>query len=286
MTQQSVITASAAAPRPVTVITGGSRGIGYALAERFAAAGHDLVLVARDPEGLQRAQVLLSAASGRRVLTLACDVTDAGAADVIGAFVEANGAYVDHLINNAASWSYEPFTGLSPGDIARLIGTNMTSAITLIHHFLPGMIARKSGRVLNVGSLAGTVPAAGCSLYSGTKTFVEMMTRALQRETTGTGVSVSLLLPGVVDTGFTQELSLARQGRPSLLFRLAATNPAAVAEAAYLGLMTRQRVIVPGLSAQVLYVSQKLIPASLAALLFQRFSARLFTTTAAAAAAR
>jgi uncharacterized protein len=262
--------------RPITLITGGSRGIGLALAERFAVAGHDLLLVARDQSSLDLAQQQLSARHQVRVLALATDVTDPQSTDRIADFVTSNGHYVDTLINNAGRWSYEPFASLSTLDIANLVSTNMTSGINLIHRFLPAMTARKRGHILNVGSLAGRFPAAGCSLYSGTKTFFETITLALQRETAGTGVTISLLLPGLVGTNFTQDVVLERSARSSLFFRLAAIEPAAVAEAAYLGLMSRQRIIVPGLSAQMLYLTQALIPAPLAAMLFYKLSGILF----------
>lgn len=276
----------AAALRPITVITGGSRGIGLALAERFAAAGQDLLLVARGQSGLDAAARQLGARHQVRVLTLASDVTDSGSPELIADFVAASGHYVDTLVNNAGRWSYEPFATLSTLDIAGLVGTNMTSGISLIHRFLPAMTARKHGLILNVGSLAGRFPAAGCSLYSGTKTFFETITLALQRETAGTGVSISLLLPGLVDTNFTQEIALEGASRPGLFFRLAATEPSAVAEAAYLGLMSGQRIIVPGLSAQLLYLTQAFVPAPLTAMLFYKFSGLIFASAKPVTAGR
>jgi uncharacterized protein len=264
--------------RPITLITGGSRGIGLAMAERFAAAGEDLLLVARGQDGLDAARQQLNSRYRVRVLTLVGDVTDAGSPQLIADFVASRGHYVDTLVNNAGRWSYEPFASLSTLEIAGLVGTNMTSGVSLIHRFLPAMTARKRGRILNVGSLAGRFPAAGCSLYSGTKTFFETITLALQRETAGTGVSISLLLPGLVDTNFTQDIVLERASRPGLFFRLAAIEPSAVAEAAYLGLMSGQRVIVPGLSAQLLYLTQALVPAPLAAMLFYKFSGLIFAS--------
>ncbi len=262
---------------PITLITGGSRGIGLALADRFALAGNDLLLVARDADSLAKTrQHLLARHVDRRILTLACDVTGQDATELIAAKVESEGFYVDILVNNVALWSYEPIVTLTATDIPRLIGANITQGITLVHRFLPGMVSRRHGYILNVGSLAGAFPAAGSALYSSSKAFLATLTLALQRETADTGVSVSLLLPGVVATDFTQAGVISNQGRSNILFKLVAIEPAAVAQAAYLGLMTKQGVIVPGLAAQALRVALMMVPASFAAWLYAAVSPWLF----------
>ncbi len=262
---------------PITLITGGSRGIGLALADRFALAGNDLLLVARDADSLAKTrQHLLARHVDRRILTLACDVTGQDATELIAAKVESEGFYVDILVNNVALWSYEPIVTLTATDIPRLIGANITQGITLVHRFLTGMVSRRHGYILNVGSLAGAFTAAGSALYSSSKAFLATLTLALQRETADTGVSVSLLLPGVVATDFTQAGVISNQGRSNILFKLVAIEPAAVAQAAYLGLMTKQGVIVPGLAAQALRVALMMVPASFAAWLYAAVSPWLF----------
>jgi uncharacterized protein len=264
------------APTPLTVITGGSRGIGLAIAERFLAAGQFVLLVARNEPALVAAQQDLSRRHGERVSILACDIGRPEAGALITDLARRQGRFVDILVNNAGRWSFAPFADLSPAEITQIVDVNALASIRLIHEILPGMLGRGRGRILNVGSLAGKFPIARCALYTATKSFLETMTLALGRETAAAGVVVSLLLPGVVRTDFTQAAAKAALGRPTWLFDLTATDPGVVAEAAYLGLMSGRPVIVPGLLARLIYLARAVMPQALASRLFQRAAGWLF----------
>jgi uncharacterized protein len=271
-----VTTSNLATLAPLTVITGGSRGIGLALAECFLGAGHHVLLVARNEETLGLARQALASRHGERVSILACDITNPEVAVLIASAAACQGRFVDVLVNNAGLWSFAPYAELPRAEIERIVDVNMLAGLRLIHAFLPGMYERRRGRILNVGSLAGRFPAAGCALYSASKSFLQTMTVALGREAAGTGVVVSLLLPGLVRTDFTQAKSKDTRSRSTVLFELVATDPAAVAEAGYLGLMSGQPVIVPGLVTRLVYVAQAMMPARLAAWLFRRGGRWLF----------
>ncbi|MEQ1614828.1 MAG: SDR family NAD(P)-dependent oxidoreductase [Hyphomicrobiaceae bacterium] len=272
-----MITATnSAIPAPLTVITGGSRGIGFALAECFLGAGHHVLLVARDEETLVLAETALTSRYGERVSILACDIASPESAALIASAAAGQGRFVDVLVNNAGLWSFAPYAELPRAEIERIVDVNMLAGLRLIHAILPGMYERRRGRILNVGSLAGKFPAAGCALYSASKSFMQTMTVALGREAAGTGVVVSLLLPGLVRTDFTQAKSKDARSRSAVLFELVATDPAAVAEAGYLGLMSGQSVIVPGMVTRLVYAAQAMMPARLVSWLFLRVGRWLF----------
>ena len=232
--------------RPVVLVTGGSRGIGLALAHGFAARGHDVVLVARDAERLQRTASAIAAAHGVSADHIACDLAEPHAvADLMTAVADA-GCRVDILVNCAGVGTSGAFTGNDAAGMRAALRLNMDAATALMHACLPGMVARGRGGVLNVASLAGMLPMPYLALYGATKSYLVAASRAVASELAGTGVTVSVLLPGPVDTGFFAHNMQSDEQRTGLLPGL---SPEAVARTAIDGFLARQTVITPGMLA-------------------------------------
>jgi uncharacterized protein len=139
--------------KPIVVVTGGSRGIGAALAERFAVAGHDLAIIGRDAPALETAAKNLRQKTGRTVVPIVCDVTNAGAPALIDEKLRINGFYFDVLVNNAAIGLAGAFEDHAEIGIDALIALNIAALTRLMNHSLKGMRARQRGGILNVASL-------------------------------------------------------------------------------------------------------------------------------------
>jgi short-subunit dehydrogenase len=252
--------AAVAGRKPMTVVTGGSRGIGLALARRFAKAGHDVALVARHADALQAAAALLARELHVTALAIPLDVTDAAAAQRIDAHLTANGFYLGTLINCAGVGLAGPFLSHSEDAIQRLLDVNVDALTRLMRHALPAMLARAEGGIINVASLGGLVPGPNQAAYYASKAYVISLTRAVATENAGSGVRVMALAPGPVDTGFHRamgaELSFYRQ----LVLALSADQ---TARAAYRGYVLGCHLVVPGITAKLLQIALWIIPHAL-----------------------
>jgi short-subunit dehydrogenase len=183
----------------IVVITGASAGIGLACARQFAAAGARLVLVARGAAELERVRGELAAHAP--VHAIAVDVGAADAADrIVDGALAAFGA-IDVLVNNAGKHARGPFADQTANDLAAMVDVNLRAPIVLTRRALLHLIERK-GAIVNVASLAGMVPTPGGVVYSATKFGLRAMSMALADELRDTGVSVSCVSPGPVDTQF------------------------------------------------------------------------------------
>ncbi len=231
-----------AALQPFVVITGGSEGIGLALACEFYRRGASVLLVARDAEKLRRASETLS--GGAQVLTLSQDVTATGAAMAIEARVAHEGGYIDILVNSAGVGIGGAFAEQDGDCLANLVDLNIKSVTALTRHVLPGMLARGRGGVLNVASLGAYAPGPWQAAYYASKAYVVSLSEAIATETSGQGVRVGALLPGPVATAFHQ-----RMGSDTALYlRLLPVQSAeTIARAAYWRFRLGQRVIIPGI---------------------------------------
>lgn len=242
---------------PAVVITGGSRGIGLALAQKFLDAGHKTAIVARSAAHLEEASAALKAKTGATVVAIVCDVRQANALDVISAELARSGLYLDVLVNNAAFGFAGPFVGQSDAELSDLLALNIEALTRLTRAALPDMLARGQGGVLNVASLGGTIPGPNQAAYYASKAYVVSLTEAIASEIAGQGVRMSALLPGPVNTAFHEEIGAERS-----LYRyvLPPMSPEAVARSAYRGFMLGNRVIVPGISNMFFYISLRLLP--------------------------
>ncbi len=173
---------------PVTVVTGGSRGIGLALARRFAEAGHDVVLVARNVGPLQEAATQIARDFSVKAFPMTLDVTQADAPRKLDEYLAAHGLYLDVLVNNAGVGLAGPFAAHDEADVMHLLDLNIAALTRLMHHALTGMQARARGGILNVASLGGLAPGPYQAAYYASKAYVISLTEAVGYETAGAGV--------------------------------------------------------------------------------------------------
>ena len=249
-------TASFANMRAVTVITGASEGLGKALAGEFARAGHDLLLVARSPEPLAAAAADL-ASTGVAIATLSADLaTMEGCAAVEAALAAAN-AYCGVLVNNAAiglggDFASQPLDGLD-----RLADLNMRTVTGLSRRFLPGMLSRGAGGILNVASLGGLMPGPQQAAYYASKAYVISLTEALAQEVAGQGVRISVLIPGPVATKFHARMGAEHAYYLSLV---GVMTTGQVARAGYRGFRRGRILVYPGVIHHVNAVALRHLP--------------------------
>ncbi len=210
-----------------TLITGATSGIGLELARRAAADGRQLILVARQVPGLDSAAGEL----GRSVTvhTIANDLSRPGAAAEVYQQVQALGAEVDCLINNAGFGDYGEFATSDRAKQERMIGLNITALTGLTRLFLPAMLERRDGHILNVASVTSFVPGPLMSVYFATKHYVLAFSEALIEELRGSGVHVTALCPPPVDTPFVRGAQIA----PTNYMATTSVGPAEVARSGY-----------------------------------------------------
>lgn len=184
--------------QPLVLITGASSGIGADLARVFARNGYDLIITARREERLQAlAEELKDLAD---VAVIAADLAKARGAVKLFDATEALGRPVDVLVNNAGVMSSVPFAEAGRQEVRDLVNLNVRALTELTHLYLPGMIERGRGRILNVASVASFQPVPGLSVYAASKAFVLSLTESLSEELHGTGVTITALCPGPTKT--------------------------------------------------------------------------------------
>ncbi|MDX2063788.1 MAG: SDR family oxidoreductase [Bacteroidia bacterium] len=229
------------------LITGASSGIGKALAHEYAQGGYQLVLVARSTEALQQLKAEVEAKHKVTAHVLTQDLSlPEGPAQVFAA-TERLGLAIDALVNNAGYGDYGLFWQRPAAKTLGMVHLNVTALTALTHLYLPGMVARGRGHVLNVASVAAFVPGPMMSVYYATKHYVLALSEGLARELKGTGVTVTALCPGAVATGFQTEADI--HGVRFLKMGKIAT-PEWVAQVAYRQAHRGRVVVVPGLMNQ------------------------------------
>lgn len=185
------------------LLTGASSGIGYEMAYQLAEKKLNLILVARTESKLQQMQADLTKKYGILVQYFAADLSDVNAAKELYKKVNNENLLVTHLVNNAGVGNYGNFIETSLEEELSMIQLNISSLVVLTKLFVQDMVNRKSGRIMNIGSVVSFLPMPYFSVYSATKAFVKAFSETLAAELEGTGVIVSSLYPGTVDTGFT-----------------------------------------------------------------------------------
>ena len=248
----------------LAVVTGASSGIGEAYAERLAAGGWDLIVVARRADRLGKLAARLNDAHAVTVRAIEADLADPGEVqricDQMGALP------VDMLVNNAGLAHYMPFADLPPGQAVELVDLNVLAPVLLTRAALPGMLARSRGTVINVASLlafSGAVRAPFLpqrAVYAATKSFLVTFSQALAAEVAGRGVQVQVVCPGVVRSEFHSRQGLDMSAVPRM-------EPGQVVEAGLADLADGLVVSVPGLGdtgplARLEAASQELVGAA------------------------
>jgi hypothetical protein len=188
--------------KETVLITGASSGIGRELARCFAADGCRLILLARNTDALEALAGELRQAHEIETLVLTADLSRPETPARVFKELQGRGIKVDVLVNNAGFGANGTFAGLPLPRQLEMIQVNITALTNLTGLFLPGMIERRRGGVLNVGSLAGFLSGPGMNVYYATKAFVLSFTEALAEELAGTGVTATALCPGPTATNF------------------------------------------------------------------------------------
>lgn len=184
------------------LITGASSGIGEAFARALARPGDSLILVARSKDKLEALAAKLRASHGVAVEVIAVDLSEAGCGAKLATEIARRGLRVDLLVNNAGFGAAGAFAKQAPERDAEMIRLNVAAVVELAHAFLPAMLERGRGGILNVASVAGFQPTPHMAIYGATKAFVLSFSESLWAETRGRGVKVTALCPGPVDTPF------------------------------------------------------------------------------------
>jgi short-subunit dehydrogenase len=226
----------------VALVTGASAGLGRELARLLAADRVALVLVARRRDRLEELAGELRAAGAPTVMVLAEDLADRDAPARIQAAVLESGLEVDILVNNAGFGSNGAFVDLDAARELEMIQVNVNALVDLTQRFLPAMVVRGRGRILNLGSTAGFQPGPYMATYYATKAFVNSFSEALSFELKGTAVTVTLSCPGATATEFGEVAGNAR----SALFKLGAADATTVAREAYAAMKAGRRRVVHG----------------------------------------
>lgn len=245
--------------RETALITGASSGIGEELARLFAADGADLVLVARRADRLEALADELRRAHDITAYVLPKDLARPEAPGEVFDETERQGINVDVLVNNAGVGAREHFAAIDTGRQVDMVQVNVTALTHLARLYLPGMLERGRGAILNVGSAAGFQPVPGFAVYAATKAYVLSFTEGLAEELRGSGISATLLAPGATATEFARAAGV----EGTLSFRRGAMDARTVAKAGYEGMRAGRVIVVPRLRNRLSSLAVRLLPRSL-----------------------
>jgi short-subunit dehydrogenase len=257
------MTLPAPADDRTAVVTGASSGIGREIAARLAERGHGLTLVARREDRLRALAGELAAAHGVRTEAVAVDLTDEAARAHLVDELTARGLEPAILVNNAGLSTVGPVHRSDPARELTMIRTDVEAVAHLCSLMLPGMVARGSGAVLNVASTAAFQPLPGQAGYSAAKAFVLTYSQAVRAELAGTGVTVTVLCPGPVDTEFAETAGFGGGEAEAALPRFMWVAAADVATAAVDGLDKGRSMVIPGAANQAAALAGRFAPRSL-----------------------
>jgi short-subunit dehydrogenase len=227
------------------LITGASGGIGEAFAALLAAEDHSLCLVARNEGALNRVKGVITARRDVPVTALAIDLGETRGCERLGDELAERGFVPDVVINNAGFGLAGKAAELDAQEQLRMIDLNIRALTDLTLRFLPGMLARRHGGIINVASVAAFMPGPGMAVYFASKAYVLSFTDALAEELRGTGVHATSLCPGPVETGFQQRAGM-RVGQHA--GRVKPLSAAEVAIAGWAAFNKGERMMVPGLA--------------------------------------
>ncbi len=237
-----------------TLITGASRGIGYELAKVFAEKGDDLILVARDKNKLQQIAKELTTKYNTKVLIIQQDLSEPEAADLIFKQVKEWEVPVYNLVNNAGFYVQGAFPDTLWEKEQELIQLQCVTHTKLVKLFLPRMLKRNAGGILNVCSTGSFMPGPYNAVYCATKSFMLSFSEALAEELSGTGINVTALCPGGTNTSF-QNLDNRKQSFFNTLM-----DAPVVAKSGYKAFLIGKRVVIPGLANKMQVFALRFLP--------------------------
>ena len=233
------------------LVTGASSGIGADLARQLGQRGHGLTLVARREDRLSSLAEELSSEHRVRAEVLVADLTDASARASLAPAIYERGLKVELLVNNAGFSTTGPVQRADHEREVSMIRTDVEAVVDLCSLFVPDMVRRGQGAVLNVSSTAAFQPLPGQAGYAASKAFVLSYSHAIRAELRGTGVTVTTLCPGPVRTEFAEMAGFADAELERSLPKFMWQTPAQVARAAIEGLERDRAVVIPGLSNRI-----------------------------------
>lgn len=242
--------------KPIALITGASGGIGYELSQQFAKNNYDLILVARDEEKLKKYADEFKKNHDTKSTIILKDLSSVTAADEILQQLKHEHMTVEVLVNNAGFGSYGKFADTDIKKELSMMQVNMVTLTHLTKLLLPEMLAKKSGKILNVASTAAFFPGPLMAVYYATKAYVYSFSQAIRQELKSTGVSVTVLCPGPTRTGFEKGADLGS----SKLFKKISMDAKTVAENAFKGLMKNKALIIPGFRNKLQVFSEHFVP--------------------------
>jgi short-subunit dehydrogenase len=248
--------------RQIALVTGGSGGIGLELAKVLARHGFDLVLVARKRDTLEAAAGQLEGKFGVKAHVFAADLTRPEAPQAIFDFLSNENIPIEILVNNAGIGIGGEFADTAVQRELDMIQVNIAALTHLTKLFLPPMIKRHSGKILNVASTAAFQPGPLKADYNATKAYVLSFTEALSEELRNAGVTVTALCPGPTQTDFAE----AAQMTNSRLFQtFGVADPAEVAKYGFDAMMHGKRLAIPGFRNKIIAQANRIAPRALSA---------------------
>ena len=246
-----------AAMKKTALITGASNGIGLELAKIFAKEGYDLILIARNKEKLDAVKSNLEAAYKQQIYIYAKDLSEKDAAYDIYNFTQDQHLAIDILVNNAGFGDFGKFLDSDLTKQTEMIQVNVTALVQICHLFTQQMAERKSGKILNIASIAAFQAGPLMAVYYATKAFVLSFSEALSVELKNSGITVTALCPGPTSTGFEQNANLESSG---LFKNLKITTAESVALFGYRMLIKNKLIAVPGATNKFIVWAAKLLP--------------------------
>jgi short-subunit dehydrogenase len=254
-------------PKPsrstTALVTGASAGIGSAISRELAARGHGLVLVARRAERLNALADELSEEHGIRAETISCDLAKPAPRARLASQIADLGLEVEVLVNNAGFATGGPFAQSDPARELQQVRVLVEAVVALTSTFLPGMVKRRRGAILNVASTAGMQPMPHSAGYAAAKAYVLSFSEALHHEVRGQGVTVTALAPGPVETDFWQiagwQVNTGKSFEQALP-KQALISGQDAARAGVRGLESGSRVVVPGLPMRTAMLAWGYVP--------------------------
>ncbi len=242
--------------RSTALVTGASSGIGYELACLLAAEGYDLVVVARQKAALEKLGEALQRAHGIRVHVIAADLSDPAIPEAIALCLQKEDVQIDILVNNAGFGTYGHMSETDARQLLNLIQVNITALTHLTRLFLPSMIARGRGKILNVASTAAFQPGPLMAAYYASKAYVLSFSDAVHHEVKGTGVTVTALCPGPTRSEFQKRAGIEH----TRLMKGRIMSSKDVALAGLRAMMQGKPRVVPGFRNKLLMVAVRFAP--------------------------